>query len=374
MKRIALIVVMMMLGLTASANSIRFFTFGQAQRTVSYLNTQKEMMIYCGYDYEIETYVLISDVWMERYNSAFYEIWVFGYDAYTGEEIYMPLDLKCVWLFSGSHVYNAAQYLRFHGSYITAPTAWYVPRYNPYTRVVHRPGFRMTYHFAVHQHGWMPSTPLHGYGMTYPLPPYYNRPPHTPAPRPTAPWTPGVNRPTVSSNEGGVRVTTNAPQTGSSHTSGTRTSTTSGRQTGSTGASTGSDRTSGRSCATTPTRNNVSGTATPRSEGTTTSTTSGSRSEATSSTTSGSRSTGTATGARTRSTEKTTGSRSSNTEKATTSRSTESGTATRTGSSSRASEATTTSSRSGNSRSIGTATGTRSGRSTGSSSSTTRTR
>ncbi len=316
MKRIALIVVMMMLGLTASANSIRFFTFGQAQRTVSYLNTQKEMMIYCGYDYEIETYVLISDVWMERYNSAFYEIWVFGYDAYTGEEIYMPLDLKCVWLFSGNRVYNAAQYLRFHGSFITAPTAWYVPRYNPYTRVVHRPGFRMTYHYAVHQHGWMPSTPLHGYGMTYPLHPYYNRPPHTPAPRPTAPWTPGVNRPTVSSNEGGVRVTTNAPQTGSSHTSGTRTSTTSGRQTGSSSstgeATTGSSRTTGRSGATTPTRSNATGSTTPRSEGTSTTTTSGSRSEGTTTTTSGSRSSAStsSTGSSSRSTGTTTSTRS----------------------------------------------------------------
>lgn len=358
MKRIALIVVMMMLGLTASANSIRFFTFSQAQRTVSYLNTQNEMMIYCGYDYEIETYVLISDVWMERYNSAFYEIWVFGYDAYTGEEIYMPLDLKCVWLFSGSHVYNAAQYLRFHGSYITAPTAWYVPRYNPYTRVVHRPGFRMTYHFAVHQHGWMPSTPLHGYGMTYPLPPYYNRPPHTPAPMPTGVWTPGVNRPTVSSNEGGVRVTTNAPQTGSSHTTGARTSTTSGRETGSTSGEQGSSRTTGRSGGTTPTRSNATGSTTSRSEGTSTTTTSGSRSTGTTSTTSDSRSNASSSSSTSssRSTGTTTSSRSdknsrsTGTTTTTRSRGAETETATRTGNSSRSTSSTTSGTRTRNSR------------------------
>ena len=64
MKRLAIIVVMALMSLTASANSVRYFTLPQAQRTVRYLNAQNELMLYCGYDYEIETYVLIR--W-ERY-------------------------------------------------------------------------------------------------------------------------------------------------------------------------------------------------------------------------------------------------------------------------------------------------------------------
>ena len=70
MKRIAVIVIMVLLGLGASARSIHYFTYSQAARTVNYLNTQKELMIYCGYEYEIETYVLINEVWMERVNSS----------------------------------------------------------------------------------------------------------------------------------------------------------------------------------------------------------------------------------------------------------------------------------------------------------------
>ena len=104
MKRLAIIAVMVLMGLTASASSIHYFTHSQAVRTVEHLGRQNEMMIYCGYDYEIETYVLINEVWMERVNSSYYEIWVYGYDAYTGDEIYMPLDLQCVAVQRGTDV------------------------------------------------------------------------------------------------------------------------------------------------------------------------------------------------------------------------------------------------------------------------------
>ena len=198
MKRIAIVVVMVLMSMAASARSVHYFTFSQASRTVSYLNAQNELMIYCGYDYEIETYVLVNEVWMERINSAYYEIWVFGYDAYTGDEIYMPLDLQCVWLFSGNRMYNAAQYLRFHTNVVKPTFIWHIPPYNPYTRVAHRHGYSRTYHYSIHRHGWMPPAYTHGPGAPPPpLPPYYMRTPQQPAPTPTAPWTPGMNRPTV---------------------------------------------------------------------------------------------------------------------------------------------------------------------------------
>ena len=245
MKRIATLAVILLLGFTASASSIRYFTESQAIRTVRYLNAQNEMMIYCGFDYEIETYVLINEVWMERINSAYYEIWVYGYDAYTGDEVYMPLDLGCVWLFSAGRIYNAAQYLRFHVSARTPNITWYVPAYNPYTRMMHRHGYTRSYHYDIHRYGWMPPAYTYGPGMPPPpLPHYYMRQPGTPAPRPSAAWTPGVDRPVVStpSTTGRTgtagRVTTGSSNTGNS--SGVRTGTSTGSSRGnSTGTTTG---------------------------------------------------------------------------------------------------------------------------------------
>jgi len=348
MKRLAIIVVMTLMSLTATANSIRFFTYSQAARTVQYLNAQNEMMIYCGYDYEIETYVLINEVWMERYNSSYYEIWVYGYDAYTGDEIYMPLDLKCVWLFSGGRMYSAAQYLRFHSTITMPSITWYVPAYHHYTRVAHRPGYRPSYHYEIHSYGWMPPAPGPAYGSHGPLPPYYNRPPHTPAPRPTAPWTPGVDRPTIGTTTGSVDVTNNAKPTTGSHNStntsarpgstsasGSSRSTTSGTSTSTTTRSNSSTATSGTSrstssstttrssnSGTTPTRSNSGTSATGRSSTSSTPTRSSSstsatptRSSSASGTTTRSSSTTTtrssATTSTTRSTGSTTSSRSS---------------------------------------------------------------
>jgi len=201
MKRIAFIVVMTLASLAASAAPIRYFTYAQAKRTVNHLNAEREMMIYCGYDYEIETYVLINDVWMERVNSSYYELWVYGYDAYTGDEVYMPLDLECVWLLSGTRMYNAAQYLRFHATVKTPAFAWYVPPYNSFVRVVHSPGYVRSYHYDIHRHGWMPpAPPAGGYGPHHsaPLPPYYMRTPQAERPAPADRWTPGAEKPRVS--------------------------------------------------------------------------------------------------------------------------------------------------------------------------------
>ena len=296
MKRIAILMVMTLMGLVATASPIRYFTQSQATRTVRHLNAQNEIMIYCGYEYEIETYVLVNEVWAERINSAYYELWVFGYDAYTGEEVYMPLDLECVWLYSAGRIYNAAQFLRFHTSVRRPTLTWYVPSYNPYTRVLHRPGYVRTYHYDIHLHGWMPpAVPVGGYGPARPapLPPYYMRQPHTPAPRPVTVWTPGVDRPRLSDRDINVRPSGNStssdrqsaqPGTNSRNSGaavGGRVNSRSGSSTGTTntrsGSSTGTTNTrSGSSAGTTNTRSSGTGTTNTRSSGTTTNTRSGS--------------------------------------------------------------------------------------------------
>ena len=119
-------------------------------------------------------------------------------DAYTGDEVYMPIDLQCIWLISGTRVYNAAQYLRFRVSVSQPHFSWHIPAYNPYRRTTHSMGYQRSYHYNVHRHGWMP--PAYTQGMTTPpLPPYYMRHRNQPAPMPTTRWTPGVERPTVRS-------------------------------------------------------------------------------------------------------------------------------------------------------------------------------
>ena len=297
MKRIATLAVILLMAFTASAHSIRYFTQSQATRTVRYLNMQNEMMIYCGYEYESETYVLINEVWMERVNSAYYEIWVFGYDAYTGDEVYMPLDLGCVWLFSAGRMYNAAQYLRFHTTArMPSHITWYVPAYNPYTRVMHRPGYRHSYHYDIHRYGWMPPAYTYGPGMPPPpLPHYYMRHPNTPAPHPTGTWTPGTDRPQVAApSTNGRTGTAGRVTTGSNTSHGTSTSSSRGTSTGTTTG--GSSR--GTSTGTTTTgssRGTSTGTTTGSSRGTSTGTTTGSSRGTSTGTTTGS-SRGTTTG------------------------------------------------------------------------------
>ena len=124
MKKIVLILALMMATFTVKANNILYFTYNQAARTVACLNSQDELMIYCGYEDELPTYVLINEVWAEQISSSFYEIWLYGYDAYTGEEIYMPIDLECIYLVQFGKIYSAAQYLRFRTTHMRPTFAW----------------------------------------------------------------------------------------------------------------------------------------------------------------------------------------------------------------------------------------------------------
>lgn len=356
MKRIAILVVMALLSLEVSARSVHYFTYSQAVRTVSYLNTQNEMMIYFGYEYELPTYVLINEIWMERVNSSYYELWVYGWDAYTGDEIYMPLDLEGVWLYSGGNMYNAAQYLRFRVDVRRPTLTWYIPPYNPYTRGVHRHGYTRTYHYDIHRHGWMPPAYTYAPSVTPPLPYYYMRHPSTPAPMPTRTWTPGNDKPAINTAE---MTRDHNPSTGtqvrSSHTTGTSRTTESSRGNANTSPSNtrttsetrgttetrgSSTRSSSETRSTTPTRTTVEPrSSTTRDNGTTNTTRSSStRSSDTPSTTrtTGTRSSDTPTttrssntrGSETPSTTRTTGTRNNETPSTTRSTNTRSSSAT----------------------------------------------
>lgn len=200
MKKLVLILALMMATITVKANNILYFTYNQAARTVAYLNSQDELMIYCGYEDELPTYVLINEVWAEQISSSFYEIWLYGYDAYTGEEIYMPIDLECIYLVQYGKIYSAAQYLRFRTTHIRPTFAWAMPPYNPFVRALRPKVYYYTYHYDIHRPGW--------HWRKYPhihYHPYYLRHPHHPAPMPPKPYTPGRERPGYHSTQNGYQ-------------------------------------------------------------------------------------------------------------------------------------------------------------------------
>ena len=192
MKKLLLALAFVAASVALYANPICYFTYGQARRTVHFLNTQDELVIYCGHTYELETYVIISDIWMERVNSRYYEVWLYGIDAYTGDEIYMPLDLGCVWLLDrwSNTMYNAARYLHFQIDAPYTTLVWSMPVYSGFVRVAHPTHYRRSYHYDIHRHGWRPAP-------EYALPVYYMRPPTAPLPVIAAPYVPGRERPTV---------------------------------------------------------------------------------------------------------------------------------------------------------------------------------
>ena len=200
MKKIVLILALMMATFTVKANNILYFTYNQAARTVACLNSQDELMIYCGYEDELPTYVLINEVWAEQISSTFYEIWLYGYDAYTGEEIYMPIDLECIYLVQFGKIYSAAQYLRFRTTHMRPTFAWAMPPYNPFVRAPRPKVYYYTYHYDIHRPGW--------HWRNYPhihYHPYYLRHPHHPAPMPPKPYTPGRERPGYHSTQNGYQ-------------------------------------------------------------------------------------------------------------------------------------------------------------------------
>ena len=326
MKKFILTLLLTLATLAASANSVRYFTNQQAARVAATLDAQNELMIYCGFEYELATYVIVNEVWAEAVNSKFYEIWLFGFDAYTGEEIYMPLDLGCIWLYNpvSGRMYSAAQYLRFRSNVAMPNFYWTMPPYNPFVRHYHDPHFNRcyTYHHHIHRYGWRPpAVPAHG---PWPYHPYYMRAPHIPAPVPPKPFNPGVDHPVAGDGHGYI----SAPTRGGS-TSGTRSAAISSNRgserTGTVRSNAGNPGTSNRSSATSTERSSSS--ATTRSTSTGTSTRSTSTGTSTRSTSTGTSTRSTSTGTSTRSNTTGTSTRSNST--GTSTRSTSTRTSTR---------------------------------------------
>ena len=93
-----------------AALEYKILSSSQADYIISVLRGCKEIVLYCGHEDEVETYMVLCDSWksqMVNYEettlydsisdshitivnetlSAWYEIWVLGYDLHTGDTI-----------------------------------------------------------------------------------------------------------------------------------------------------------------------------------------------------------------------------------------------------------------------------------------------
>lgn len=214
MKKIILTLALIVTTLVATADNTLLFTHGQAARTVAVLNNQDELMIYCGYEDELPTYCLVNEVWAEQISSSFFEIWLYGWDAYTGDEIYMPIDLECIYLVRNGHMFSAAQYLRFRYTHKHPTFIWSMPPYHTFVRYPRPHTYYYSYHYDIHRPGWH----YCNYGHMH-YHPYYRRLPHHPAPMHTHPFHPGKERPGYSEHANGGYTPTNLPLVGNITTS-----------------------------------------------------------------------------------------------------------------------------------------------------------
>lgn len=149
MKKVIFALTFLFLASTVSFadSSVQFFKRSQATRVVNYLNQHPEVMFYCGcYPNFQTTYVYTFDVWMERYSLTYYEVWIYGFDVKTNEEIFTPVDLNCLWV-EGSNGYpmNVAKHLGFKHRICEATFRWRMPVYNTRPRVIHPANYQHNY-------------------------------------------------------------------------------------------------------------------------------------------------------------------------------------------------------------------------------------
>jgi hypothetical protein len=139
------------------------------------------MLFYCGCYPDFQTsYVYALDVWMERYSLTYYEVWIYGFDVKTNEEIFTPLDLNCVWV-EGANGYpvNVAQTLGFKHRICEATFRWRMPIYNTRPRVVHPATYQHNYFVQPNVKPRKPKAPKHDSKPQYVGKPQPNQGPAT---------------------------------------------------------------------------------------------------------------------------------------------------------------------------------------------------
>lgn len=173
-----------------SEQSLRYLTFEQADTVLSVIGNYSEIVLYCGNEREVETYMVLCDYWTEwiaspeemalydsLYNTGIaidvdawsdqYEIWVLGYDLHTGDTICTPIEPSCLWIHKNGVTYNVGNYVSLDSVIKLFPFKWKVPKYSLISCLEYDEKIQPTYHYDIHVFGYY-SPVVHR-----PLPPSY---------------------------------------------------------------------------------------------------------------------------------------------------------------------------------------------------------
>lgn len=131
---------------TASLNSNR------ADSVMAVLGENKEVVLYCGYEDEAPTYMVLCDYWKAGEGGKF-EIWVLGYDLHTGDTVCLPIGPACIWIQKNDRVYNVGNYLSLDTEVKHFPYEWKVPQYSLVSCLKHTGTMQPTYHGKAHARG-----------------------------------------------------------------------------------------------------------------------------------------------------------------------------------------------------------------------------
>lgn len=178
----------------------KILSSSQANYIISVLRECKEIVLYCGHEDEIETYMVLCDSWKSQlvnyeeithYDSmsdswetieietlsGWYEIWVLGFDLHTGDTICTPIDPYCMWFHKNDSIHNVGNYTFLDSATWSFPFNWKVPQYTLINCLEYAEDLQTTYHYDIHVFGYfvpycsMPSPPT-----------YYKRVKSTPQP------------------------------------------------------------------------------------------------------------------------------------------------------------------------------------------------
>lgn len=138
--------------------------------------------------------------------SAWYEIWVLGYDLHTGDTICTPIDPFCIWFHKKDITYNVGNYTFLDSATWFFPFNWKVPQYTLISCLDYAEDLQITYHYDIHVFGYF----VPYYSMQSP-PHYYEHVKSNPQPhaghRPTPSGRQGINPPSISSGNHNTSIT-----------------------------------------------------------------------------------------------------------------------------------------------------------------------
>lgn len=151
----------------------------QADEVLSVIGGCKDIVLYCGHDGEVETYMVLCDFWkaevvnQEIVLSDWYEIWVLGYDLHTGDTICTPIDPSCIWFNKNNSTYNVGNYIFWDPVPRSFPFKWKVPQYTLISCLQYAEEIQLTYHHYIHIFEDFIFEDFVSFDDNFSLPPYY---------------------------------------------------------------------------------------------------------------------------------------------------------------------------------------------------------